>query len=311
MEMIIKSMPTRQKKKKMFLAMFLWIMIAGLSSWALAAEIMHPIMNPPQYTKGNCPNCGMMLNMWARTRHVFTLTEGRLEACSIRCMADLATKAGEQPQDVQVALYLKPEKMIPAHQAFYVVGSTAKGTMTMVSKIAFASKEEADQFAASSGGKVMDFTGALAMADKELDMSRANITANRKKMGKIKDPADSDHCLTCGMYPARFPAHRAQILTKDGATLHFCSTKCLINYLANPAEYAKNTPAAAAIWVTIYPDGDYDYAKGLYYVVGSKVMGPMGSEALPFRKKANAQALAEKEGGRVMRFGEIKPAMFD
>lgn len=273
-------------------------------------QIMHPIKNPPKYTdKGLCPNCGMMLNMWARTRHSFANSEGKHETCSIRCIADMAMRTGEAPKDVQVAVYMNPEKMVSSDDATYVVGSSAKGTMTMKSKIAFASKEDAQKFAAENGGKVMNFAETFAIASKELPMSRPNIDSKRMKTGKIRIPAKDDHCITCGMYPERYPQHRSQILIPGNKSLHFCSTRCLINYQADPKKYFKEPPQAKWVWVTVYPDGDYDYAGGLYYVVGSKVMGPMGMEALPFRKKADAHAFAKEEGGKVMRFNEITPAM--
>ncbi|MBI5557414.1 MAG: nitrous oxide reductase accessory protein NosL [Deltaproteobacteria bacterium] len=272
--------------------------------------IMHPIMNPPQYTdKGKCPDCGMVLNMWARTRYSFTNSEGAHETCSIRCLADMSMRLGEPARDVKVAIYLDPARMVPAEQAAYVVGSSAKGTMTTKSKIAFASKDEASHFAAANGGEVMDFAGAYGVASQEVEMSRATIDANRKKSGKIKLPGPEERCVTCGMYPARFPEHRSQILTSEGNSLHFCSTRCLVNYQAKPVDYVKDPPKVQWIWVTVYPDGDYDNAQGLYYVVGSKIMGPMGLDALPVRKKADALALTEKEGGTVMSFDDITPDM--
>lgn len=275
-------------------------------------EIMHPMANPLDIAKGKCPNCGMVLNMWARTRHSFTLSEGQFETCSIRCMADMGKKAGEKPKDVKVAIYLKPKKMVPADDAFYVVGSSAKGTMTMVSKAAFATGEEAQEFSTANGGTVMNYSKTIIKATKELEKSRPQITANRIEMGKIKEPSEADHCAVCAMLPAKYPNHRSQILTMDGNTLHFCSTKCLITYQADPQEFNKETPPGVnAVWVTVYPDGDYDYATGLYYVVGSKLMGPMGSEAIPYRKKADALATAQKNGGKVLRFHEIKPNMLD
>jgi copper chaperone NosL len=181
--------------------------------------------------------------------------------------------------------------------------------MTMKSKIAFASKEAAEKFVKSHGGEVSDFAEAYAAAVKALDMSRPNIDGNRKKKGKIKEPSEEARCVVCGMFPARYPRHRCQILTKEGKTLHFCSTRCLMDYRANPSQYVEGPESTAATWVTVYPDGGYDYGPGLYYVVGSKVWGPMGHEALPFRKKVDALDLTKKEGGKVVRFNEITPAM--
>ncbi len=285
---------------------------AFLVSTVVAAEgeIEHPMMKPANYTdKGNCPNCGMMLNMWARTRHAFSNSEGDFETCSIHCVADMSMKAGEAPNNVRSALYLAPEKMVPAEKAFYVVGSSAPGTMTTKSKLAFASEKEAQDFVVAKGGTVSGFSAAFEMASNGLAADRPAIDEKRGKSGKILMPSEKDACVTCGMYPSRYPQNSSQILTADKSTLHFCSTRCLINYQANPQQYIENPPKATYIWVTVYPDGDYDYAGGLYYVVGSQVQGPMGLEAIPFRKKADAQAFAGKEGGKVMRFNEITPVM--
>lgn len=132
-------------------------------------ELDHPIVTPHLYTKHKrCLNCGMKLNMWARTRHSFTLTTGEYQVCSIHCVAEISLQNKEVPKNVMVALYLEPETMLPAEEASYVVGSTARGTMTAVSKIAFASPQAAQSFAAEYGGAVMSFAEALAKARAEL-----------------------------------------------------------------------------------------------------------------------------------------------
>jgi copper chaperone NosL len=271
--------------------------------------IEHPLKNPKKYTeKGRCPNCGMMLNMWARTRHEFSNSDGTHATCSLRCLADMSNNSGEKPGSVQVALYLHPEKMVAADKAFYVIGSSAKGTMTMKSKIAFLTDKEAANFVAEYGGKVVDFSTALAAATKELPMSRPKIEGKRKKMGKISDPSPDTRCTVCGMYPARFPAHRCQVATADGKHHHFCSSQCLVNFTANPEKYLKKPAKIKSIWVTVYPDGGYEYAMGLYYLVGSNILGPMGKEALPYRSKVAAEESAKKNGGTVLHFKALSPA---
>lgn len=274
-----------------------------------ATGIEHPLKNPKIYTeKGRCPNCGMMLNMWARTRHEFSDSEGTHSTCSLRCLADMVTSSGENPSTVKVALYLHPEKMVAAEKAFYVIGSSAKGTMTMKSKIAFLTEKEAGNFVGEYGGKVVDFSTALAAATKELSVSRAKIEGKRKKKGKISDPSPESRCMVCGMYPARYPGHRCQVATADGKHHHFCSSQCLVQYTANPKEYQKNPAKIKSIWVTVYPDGGYEYAMGLYYLVGSGILGPMGKEALPFRSKTAAEESAKENGGTVLRFKALTPA---
>ena len=274
------------------------------------AAIQHPLKNGKIYTdKGRCPNCGMMLNMWARTRQEFKNSEGTHSTCSIRCMADMSHNSGEKPQDAQTALYLHPEKMVSVESAFYVIGSSAKGTMTMKSKLAFASQANAAEFQKQYGGKIVSFQTAFTAATKELSISRPKIEMKRKKKGKIVEPTTESRCTVCGMYPARYPEHRCQVMTGDGKTHHFCSSQCLVNFLANPKEYLKKDVKVKSVWVTIPQEQSYEYAIGLYYLVGSTLTGPMGKEAIPYRSKAVAEVTASKHGGKIIRFNELTPLL--
>ncbi len=271
--------------------------------------IEHPIHKPKMYSKTKrCPNCGMIINMWARTRHTFKHPEGDFTACSIRCVADKAVNSGVLPTAGQVAVYLDPDTIIPVEKAFYVVGSAAKGTMTMKSKIAFAEKQTAEKFAVDHGGNVVGFDKAFAAATKELSKSRKLIDKKRKKTGKIKEPTDRDTCIVCGMYPERYPKHNAQIWTKSGKTLHFCSTQCFVNFNVAPEKYAEKPVMIKMAWVTLFSDGMYESAYGPYYVVGSKVHGPMGHEALPFKFKKDAEKFANDNGGKILNFPQLTPA---
>ncbi|MFC1844840.1 nitrous oxide reductase accessory protein NosL [Thermodesulfobacteriota bacterium] len=273
-------------------------------------DIEHPIKKPKMYSKTmRCPNCGMMINMWARTRHSFHHQEGDLTTCSIRCLADKTVSSGADPTDIQVAMYIDPDKMMPVEKATYVIGSAAPGTMTMKSKIAFADKASAEQFASSHGGEVVDFQGAFAAAKMELPKSRMMIDKKRKKTGKIKEPTEKDGCTVCGMYPARYPKHKCQIWAKDGKTLHFCSTKCMVNFNADPAKYVKEPAGTKMAWVTLYSDGMYESAFGAYYVVGSQINGPMGREAIPFKLKKNAEEFLKANGGQIVSFSQLTPSL--
>jgi len=273
-------------------------------------DVEHPMMQPKMFSKAmRCPNCGMMINVWARTRHSFQHPEGDFTTCSIRCMADKAVSSGAEPSKAEVALYLAPDTMVPVENATYVIGSTAPGTMTMKSKIAFADKAAAEQFASSYGGQVMDFQEAFAAAKMELPTSRISIDQKRKQTGKIKEPTEKDTCAVCGMFPAKFPQHHAQIWAKSGDTVHFCSTQCMVNFNAAPEKYLKEPVETNMAWVTLYSDGMYESAFGAYYVVGSKVDGPMGREAIPFKLRKDADEFVQANGGKIVSFPELTPAL--
>jgi hypothetical protein len=75
-------------------------------------------------------------------------------------------------------------KFIDASKVSYVVGSNKKGTMTAISKYAFSAKADADAFAKSNGGKVVDFKGALEAAKADFAKDSKMIAKKQAMMAK-------------------------------------------------------------------------------------------------------------------------------
>jgi len=293
---------------------------AGLYSFTVAvviALIVHlgglaaaqPAQKAEPSKAAICPNCGMVLKMWAHTNHEFSNPEGTFHTCSIHCVADMSKKSGTQPKDIRVALHLQPEKMIPAEKAVYVVGSKDPGTMTQVSKLAFESKEAAEKFMAEKGGKAATFNDAFATATEELLKAKPMIQTNRKNKGKIVDPGDEDRCPVCNMIPAKYPDFNAQIVMADQKRYHFCSSQCLFEFMQNPLKNGASTDQMGDVWLHDQVSKRYIYGRNAYYVVGSKVHGPMGPEAIAFDLKSEAEGFAEANNGKVLKFGQVTPAL--
>lgn len=268
-------------------------------------KVQHPFMPPDQHFSGVCHNCGMTRPMWARTWHTYEVDGQKFEVCSMHCLAEATINAGVTPQNVQVALYLEPQKMVAAEQAWYVIGSQAPGTMTMKSKLAFASKEEAQAFAGECGGVVASFKDAYQAAATSIAKENENINRNRIAKGKIIEPVDKDVCPVCGMYPTKFPKNKCQIQTADGEVVHFCSTQCLFEYLKNFQKYGKTELNTKFVWVVDYESGQWIYGQNAFYVIGTDVAGPMGKEAYPFVNKEKAVAFSTAHPGKVLRFKEV------
>lgn len=294
---------------------FYLMVLAGIALIVFAAlpvtaddtcAVQHPLMPPRAEFSGQCPNCGMARSMWARTWMVFENSTGKYDACSFHCLADMAVKSGEKPRSVETAIFMTPEKMIPANTAWFVVGSKAKGTMTMNSKIAFPSKQDAEAFLRSCGGKLQSYPDTLALAAEELPKENAMIAQKRIKDGKIVEPADNkDQCPVCRMYPARYPKNRCQVTGSDKEIYHFCSTQCLFSFLKDAKPFVNKDVKPTMIWVTDHLSGSWISAKAAYYLVGSRVQGPMGYEALAFDKNSEALHLSRQEGGNVLLFPEV------
>jgi len=124
--------------------------------------------------KAYCPNCGMDLAKFYKTNHV----HANHQYCSLHCLFE-STK-GVVPDDAKV-VDTKTLLFVDVKTAFYVVGSNQPGTMSMKSKYAFANKEDANDFAAQNGGKVVSFEEAYAMAGEDFKNDVAMIQAKKEK----------------------------------------------------------------------------------------------------------------------------------
>jgi len=130
-----------------------------------------------------CPKCGMTLPMFYKTNHVATDEKGVVKQyCSIHCLAEDALNHSLKDMKVVDNTTLK---FIPVEKAYYVVGSKKKGTMSMVSKYAFGTKEAAEAFQKENGGKIMKFVDVFKMVQDNLKKESAMIAKKQHKMAKM------------------------------------------------------------------------------------------------------------------------------
>ncbi|WP_456450568.1 nitrous oxide reductase accessory protein NosL [Hydrogenimonas sp.] len=160
----------------MLLALTLGLQAAGFSKMAGGQPQL--IQEGPQ--KMWCPVCGMNLKMFYKTSHAVVLKDGtKKQYCSIRCLAADWKNVSDKVDKILV-VDAKTEKLIDATKAHYVVGSKVPGTMSMTSKIAFGSLEDAKAFQKRYGGKIVDFKTAFKMAADALGGDTAMISKKKK-----------------------------------------------------------------------------------------------------------------------------------
>lgn len=280
--------------------------LAPAMAQAQDCNVPHPFVPPDNRFQGQCPVCGMVRPMWARTWIIFDSVKGVSQVCSFHCLADWALKSDHSPTNVMLTVYHQPQKSIPADSAFIVIGSAAAGTMSPVSKIVFADKAKADEFAASCSGAVVDYSQALLTAKTGVTKENKTINARRLKKGKIVEPVAGDSCVVCGMYPVRYPYAKCQIRTRDAETLHFCSTQCLFAFMGKQTLYRDAPIEPFLIWVVDRLSGLWISGRTAFYAIGSpKVFGPMGYEAFPFTSLKEAEAFAAENGGNALIFSDV------
>ena len=132
-----------------------------------------------------CPICGMTLPMFYKTNHAATDAKGHThQYCSIVCEVEDAVKNGKKLDNHKV-VDNTTLKFIDAKVAYFVVGSNKPGTMSVVSKYAFGTKDAAEKFAAQNGGKVLPFDAVYAMVEKSLEKDM-KATAMRQSKAATK-----------------------------------------------------------------------------------------------------------------------------
>ncbi len=143
------KMPMQHKKMKMF----------------QTVDAKDAILLQKGPNKEHCAICGMNLVKFYKTNHAATLGDHKVQYCSIHCLTDHIKEGAEleNPMVVDVTTL----KFIPVTEAFYVVGSDVRGTMSMVSKYAFKNLDDAKAFQKKHGGKIMDFYSAWQVAKKD------------------------------------------------------------------------------------------------------------------------------------------------
>jgi copper chaperone NosL len=119
-------------------------------------------------------------------------------------------------------------------------------------------------------------------------------------------------CSLDGMTLLDYPGPKAQVHYEQGVPDFFCDTVELFAVILRP-EQQKRVRAiyvqdmGSADWTQ--PQGHWIDARTAFYVTGSKQRGSMGPTIASFAHEQDARALVARDGGRVLRFDEVKPEM--
>ena len=170
-----------------FLTLFLFLTPLSANNFTKKASIK-PILVQQGEAKQWCPICGMNIKMFYKTSHISKLHNHKdRQYCSLRCLTVDMQEHKIDTKGIRV-VDAKTQKYINAEKAFYVVGSSVRGTMSRVSKLAFEREEDAKEFIKKYKGKIVSFESALSMAKSSLESDIVMISKKKEKkmypMGK-------------------------------------------------------------------------------------------------------------------------------
>jgi nitrous oxide reductase accessory protein NosL len=142
-----------------------------------------------------CPYCGMDRTQWHHSRHLVHYDDDLVDGtCSIHCLTlSLLLNLDRGPQAIYAADYgsaedIKP--LTPVDGATYLIGSELKGTMTTNSKMAFASKDQAEAAMAEHGGTLGTFDDALRQT--HLDMAADTLMIRKRRAERRRKMMQKD-----------------------------------------------------------------------------------------------------------------------
>jgi nitrous oxide reductase accessory protein NosL len=145
-----------------------------------------------------CPLCSMNLKMFWKTSHWLTFSDGKTTGyCSIHCASKVYQKRPTEIDLWEVADY-HMKTLINAHRAYFLIGSDLPGTMTPVSKLAFASNDVAKSYQKEHGGTIGTLDDALERAIEGRGEDMALIKKKKAKMSAMgKKLAVKHGCYIC------------------------------------------------------------------------------------------------------------------
>jgi len=116
-------------------------------------------------------------------------------------------------------------------------------------------------------------------------------------------------CPVCGMIVSKYPKWAA-MMEVGGKKHYFDGVKDMMKYYIFDADFPYDRSQITHMHVTDFYTLDAIPAKDAYYVIGSKLYGPMGNELIPFASEESAKNFIKDHGGdKIVRFNQITPKM--
>jgi nitrous oxide reductase accessory protein NosL len=258
-----------------------------------------------------CPLCGMDRKEYAHSRMIVEYAEGPARGtCSLHCTAsEMTFNRDKTMKSLQVADY-NTKNLLPAGEAFWVIGGDKTGVMTKRAKWAFHNKERAEAFIWENGGQPADFQQAIKATFVDMYEDIKMIRGRRqKRQMELYDLTSFPECKYCGMNRKKFAHSRAFIEYNSGpgSAVGTCSVHCLAIDMALNMEKTPKT-----IMIGDYHSKKLIDAEKAFWVMGGDKAGVMSIRGKwAFEEKAEAERFIRANGGSLSAFEKVMEATFE
>lgn len=151
-----------------------------------------------------------------------------------------------------------------------------------------------------------------ASANQKNDSSATGLAKSQKNLPDPKKtlaapdtttlPTLTTDCQHCGMPAEDFPTWRVRAETAKKAH-HFCSPKC---YFSRQNQPKKAIAQVNKVFFKDYYTQAFVEEKNAWFVIKSKITGPMGADLVPFGDEAAAKEfMADHQGKQILRHSQV------
>ena len=131
--------------------------------------------------------------------------------------------------------------------------------------------------------------------------------ATTKEVAKFKVPNHSK-CPVCGMFVYKYPKWATHMVV-DGKDFYFDGVKDMLKYYFFDEDFKYNRDKISKVEVRDFYTLESLNATKAFYVIGSKIYGPMGNELIPFKTKKEAKNFIADHTGELIEFSKVTPEM--
>jgi len=115
-------------------------------------------------------------------------------------------------------------------------------------------------------------------------------------------------CPVCGMFVYKYPKWATHMVV-DGKDYYFDGVKDMLKFYFFDEDFKYNRDKISKVEVRDFYTLESVEAPKAFYVVGSKILGPMGNELIPFKGIKEAKNFITDHGGELIEFKKITPQM--
>ena len=157
---------------------------------------------------------------------------------------------------------------------------------------------------------IIDSKACIALNKERLQalsyfLKSKNSIDSSKKVETIKVP-NGAKCPVCGMFVSKYPKWASEMIV-NGKIYYFDGVKDMMKFYIFDGDFPYDRSKIEKILVTDYYTLEAIPAKSAFYVIGSKIYGPMGNEFIPFLDIENAKTFKENHRAKnIIKFNEIR-----